>query len=63
MSAATHQKKPVRPGSDSQEDPELAWFLDASSEVREAIRQRLDAYPEYKNWLQQFGPTLLRAVE
>ena len=39
------------------------WLVDRSPSMREAIQERLERYPEYRRWLQQFNPEILRAVE
>ena len=37
--------------------------LDRVPGARDAIRERLEADPEYKMWLQEFGRDVLRAVD
>ena len=38
-------------------------YLDLHPEARDAIEQRLRAYPEYHAWLKGFAPALLAALE
>lgn len=45
------------------EERKLDWLFETAPEARDAIRQRLSEYPEYRSWLQQFSQGLLQAVE
>ena len=63
MNARTHAEDRTPDRSAGLEKNRLERFLDASPGVRDAIRQRVSEYPEYRGWLQQFGTGLLNAVE
>lgn len=63
MNGLPHVDASARDGADLRERHGFQWLLDVSPGAGEAIRERLDRYPEYRRWLQQFNPEILRAVE
>ena len=51
------------PAASEANGQDLEWLFGAAPGVREAIQQRVADNPDYRSWLQNFGRSVLRAVE